>query len=262
MIEITSSSTKAALNDYGFVFTIDYISEGPSAIERTLQRIISQQFETNFTDSYHINLAILDLLGSINDSISRRDTAVLHLYKGHFLQLAGINCTCEEKKKEFFQNAIYEYKEIPKANNIIGEAKYYAQWQIAVLQEWLSTPWVVVQQSLLNSGKFAPYRAEAIKHLILHYKNSKEWAVAYLFSKYSVNNFYGEPPLQDSWLPDIQFYNWRILDYHVSICLHLFRQDEAKEVFTELLTCTRRHPEFFSQQQIEMIMNNKIALQL
>lgn len=121
----------------------------------------------------------------------------------------------------------------------------------------LEEPWCDTMQELLKAYAMDPLRAESIKLIIDHYLGNGEWHLAYLYSKFAKANFSGKNPYPTRLLfVDESLYTWRILEVHAAASFYTNRREESAATFKELQDVMKKHPEYFTPEEVAKINSN------
>jgi len=142
-----------------------------------------------------------------------------------------------------------------------GNAKYFAQMQFAIAYRDSGAEWPEVEEKLLQASRHHPGRGEAMKVIVNHRRQQKEYGIAYMMSSISKQQYFGNVPDQKAWFVEPAYYQWKILNYHASICTKIDNHQEAAETFNELWEISKAHPEYFSPDQMQTIFQNQKAYQ-
>ncbi len=182
------------------------------------------------------------------------------LHGGFFCHEAAKYCNEIEEKKKLLLMALRHY-ELFQGEQISADINYYVQWQLSLVKEQLGYEWTEVEKSLLNASKFHKDRGEAIRHVVQHYRGTQEYGFAYIYSSIAKQNYYGKYAPSMKWFADPAYYQWKVLNYHASICSHLGNGPEAEATFQELWSCGEQHPEYFTEEQFQGLFRNQKAFQ-
>lgn len=164
----------------------------------------------------------------------------------------------KDENDERLRRSIFYYKERANRNDGYKEEIYYSQYRIGTIMVRLEEPWYLTLQELLKAYSIDPLRGESIKTIIDHYLMVGEWNIAYMYSKFAKVNFHGKNPYPQRLLfVDESLYNWKFAESHCASCYYTGRKDEAKVTYNEILTLTKTHPQYFTQEDLNKIEQNK-----
>jgi hypothetical protein len=187
---------------------------------------------------------------------------IKYLYEGHLSHEASKLCNNNAAAYERFLLRSKDcYTEYLISHQHNKEISYFAQWQMGLLQEKLGFQWPEVEETLLRSSTLHPERGEAMRHVIQHYRNTNEYGIAYIYSSIAKDEYFGRLPEDIKWFGDASFYQWKVLNYHASICARIGNTREVEETITKLWKITQDHPEYFTHEQIQSIFKNYQANQ-
>lgn len=198
---------------------------GPEHVEREMTRLlgIDNTAGRNLFDYLHF----IKYLQGIKPH--KRQSFVHNFLLAYFHQQAGNHCSDQNQRKEHFKLAFsnyVSYLDSPEKHQ--PDTKYFSQWQIGKIQESFSHPWPAVEQSYLTTLEYDVSRAEALKAILTYHLSRDHWRVAYIYSSYCMNNFLGKRPLKRCWSVDNDFYDWKILIFHIRILLALGEKQQAQ----------------------------------
>jgi len=166
-----------------------------------------------------------------------------------------------DQNRERLRRSIKYYKERTEINGGYHEEIFYSQYRIGAIMTILEEPWYLTQQELLKAYSIDPLRGESIKVIIDYYLRMGEWNLAYLYSKFAVENFHGKSPYPTRLLfVEEPLYQWKFLETHAATAFYAGKTDEAKKTFKELLNIVKTKPQYFSPDDILKIENNKQIL--
>lgn len=178
------------------------------------------------------------------------------LFNGYlFHSIAGV-VKDKDIQIQMLSNAIVNYDLFLESNNA-HDPKYFAQWQKGLAQEELGMPWSESEETLLMASQYKKDRAEAFKHIIQHYRSTGELGLAYMYSTIVMQQHFGKTPAAIRWGVDPAYYQWKVLNYHISICNKLGNAQEAAETFSKLWKIYQDHPDLFSDEQAQTIFQNQ-----
>lgn len=156
-----------------------------------------------------------------------------------------------DEKNSLCQQAVAHYEEvIKKWKN--GELAFYARYAAAILMQQLDRPWNNIESRLLAAFQALPIRGESIYQIITYYQSKQLWPVAYLFSKFAKEQFFGKTP-KGTWGLDTSFYSWKVLNAHIVSCYGLEKIDEATAAYWQLYRLSADQPALFEPSDISSI---------
>jgi hypothetical protein len=121
----------------------------------------------------------------------------------------------------------------------------------------IEEPWNLTHQELLKAYSMDPLRGESIKTIIDYYLQVGEWSLAYLYTKFAVENFHGKNPYPTRLLfVDESLYNWKFLESHAAACFYCGKNTESKETYNKILQAVKDHPQSFSPEDLKKIEIN------
>ena len=162
-----------------------------------------------------------------------------------------------DENKERLRRSIKYYKERTERNDGYAEEIYYSHYRIGSIMKTLEEPWKDTMQQCLKAYACDPSRGESIKIIIDHYLQMGEWALAYLYSKFAIENFHGKSPYPSRLLfVDNILYKWKFLETHAASCFYTQRKSEAKESYNMLLDVVKNEPSAFTPQELNKVMSN------
>lgn len=143
----------------------------------------------------------------------------IQFYKAHFYHQLAHHSVGRKDVQHFGEKALCYYQTYLELSDQADESKYYAQWQIGMLQDILKYPWMLVEDALLKASAVDPLRGEAVKKIIEHYIQVKEWQMAHHYSQLAMARFWGKNPVAHRrWFVDFDAYDWHIVRAHRTIC--------------------------------------------
>jgi pentatricopeptide repeat protein len=230
------------------------INLGPAYISRLFEMLLIKKGVADVHKlSYSDRLQkYIDLLETNNQKGNHTKRAIICFYLAHFNHQLADNLS--ESKIKFYEKAIYHYQSYLKLTKGAEQSKFYAQWQVGMLLDYLQYPWAAAQDELLKARTIDLCRGEAIKKIIDHYLSTEEWPIAYLFSSYSIEHFYDRNPIASRcWYVDFNCYNWKVLDTQIQVCCKTGKYKEAETVYQELLNYVLEHLYDFNLPAINYI---------
>ncbi len=138
------------------------------------------------------------------------------------------------------------------------EERFYSQYRIACVKRQMECPWPEIHQEALKAYSMDPLRAEPMKLIIEYYFVVGEWHLAYVYTKFCMENFHNKNPFPKRLLfLDESLYRWRFLELHSAACFYTGRLDEAKNVYLQLKAVLDQYPELFSPEDANKIKSNE-----
>lgn len=213
------------------------INLGPLYVERVLDSLLIKRGITNVNSlstevRYNQYLLLLNIMAR---SVSRVQYPVVLFYKAFFFEQSASITTHDDNKAHFQEKALCYYQAFVEIATKVDESRYFALWQIGILQDKLNYPWLETEMSLLNASSIDPIRGEAYKAIIAHYVRNKQWKTAHKHSLIAKNNYAGKNPAATrQWFVDFTFYDSWIIDTHLTICYELGYMQEAHRVSDQI----------------------------
>lgn len=204
-------------------FSAFTINLGPLYVERVFDSLLTREgvkgmVQMNASERFTL---YLDYLKTNINVHNHTQYAVTQFYKGYFCQQLAVHSISQETARHFQEKALCYYQNYLELAEREEESRYYAQWQIGVLQDTLNYPWQQVEKSLLEAATLDPLRGEAVKKIVEHYIHTREWKKAYVHSKSAVEQYLDKNPVAHRrWFVEFDAYNWSVLTRHHKICLH------------------------------------------
>jgi hypothetical protein len=232
---------------------IELIAAGPAFVQNVFSACWGEvkSAGSSLTEKYQ---GIIELIKTGTIIRGKNKTALEQFYLGYFHEQAAFNTTDKKEKRMLLETALSHYHEYMKIGKGKGEENYYSRLHAGYIMHAFGYSWPKTEEVLLNAYETDPARGESMELIIHYYMSVGEYAIAYIFSLFSKDMFYGRMPFPErKWGLDPDFYNWRVLDIHVAICCQLGQFDEAADVFSVLKRQTRIHPELLSQEEITKI---------
>lgn len=204
-------------------FSAFTINLGPLYVERVFDSLLTKEgvksvVEMNAAERFTL---YLDYLKSNIDVHNHTQYAITQFYKGHFYQQLAVHSMANETVRHFQEKALCYYQNYLELAEREDESRFYAQWQMGVLQERLDYPWVQVEESLQRAVAVDLLRGEPTKKIVEHYMGIREWRRAFLHSRISVERYFDRNPIAvRRWFVDLDAYNTTVLSRHQQICLY------------------------------------------
>ena len=183
-----------------------------------------------------------------------RQYIFIQFYIAHFSQQLAGQPGQQEYSRHLREKAICHYESYLELADDTAESRFYAQWQIALLQDELEYPWSQTESSLLRATTFDPLRGEPLKKLIDHYSRKKAWKTAYSLSSLAMRNYFDKHPAATRrWYVDFAAYNWKLIHTHLYTSYKSGQIQEAERAFQQLLGYSRRYPDELANTDIRLI---------
>jgi hypothetical protein len=149
------------------------------------------------------------------------------------------------------------YKERTERTDGYVEEIYYAHYRMGSIMKTLEEPWNLTMQQCLKAYAVDPLRGESIKIIIDYYLQMGEWHLAYLYTKFTYENFHGKNPYPKKLLfVDESLYIWKFAEGHAATCFYTGRTDEARKVYGEILKAVKTNPTAFTPDDLTKIEMN------
>jgi glycosyltransferase involved in cell wall biosynthesis len=162
-----------------------------------------------------------------------------------------------EENEERLRRSLKYYRERVGRTDGYAEEIYYSQYRIGTIMRVIEEPWNLTHQELLKAYSMDPLRGESIKTIIDYYLQVGEWSLAYLYTKFAVENFHGKNPYPTRLLfVDESLYNWKFLESHAAACFYTGKNSESKETYNKILQAVKEHPQSFSPEDLKKIEMN------
>lgn len=197
------------------------INLGPLYVERVFDSLLTREgvkgvVQMSATERFTL---YLEYLKKNIDIHNHTQYAVTQFYKGYFYQQLAAHSIGQETARHFEEKALCYYQNYLELAEREEESRYYAQWQMGMLQDELGYTWAMVEDSLLRAGAIDSVRGEAVKKIVEHYMDTREWKKAYSHSKSAVEKYLDKNPVANRrWFVDFDAYNWTVLTRHNKIC--------------------------------------------
>ena len=162
-----------------------------------------------------------------------------------------------EENEERLRRSLKYYRERVGRTDGYAEEIYYSQYRIGTIMRVIEEPWNLTHQELLKAYSMDPLRGESIKTIIDYYLQVGEWSLAYLYTKFAVENFHGKNPYPTRLLfVDESLYKWKFLESHAAACFYTGKNSESKETYNKILQAVKDHPQSFSPEDLKKIEMN------
>jgi len=203
-------------------FSTFTINLGPLYVERVFDSLLTIEGVKSVVqmNASERSTLYLDYLKSNVNVHNHTQYAITQFYKGHFSQQLAAHSINQETSRHFQEKALCYYQDYLELAEREEESRYYAQWQTGILQDVLTYPWHMAEDSLQKAAALDTLRGEATKKIVEHYTNTLEWKKAYIHSKTAVEKYLNKNPVAHRhWFVDFDAYNWSVLNRHYKICL-------------------------------------------
>lgn len=162
-----------------------------------------------------------------------------------------------EENEERLRRSLKYYRERVGRTDGYAEEIYYSQYRIGTIMRVIEEPWNLTHQECLKAYSMDPLRGESIKTIIDYYLQVGEWSLAYLYTKFAVENFHGKNPYPTRLLfVDESLYKWKFLESHAAACFYTGKNSESKETYNKILQAVKDHPQSFSPEDLKKIEMN------
>jgi len=175
-----------------------------------------------------------------------------HVDKGHrsfkwlfqigttYLNLAGY-CKDDGRKKDYFKEARFWFGEATTVSIEARHERYKLYQNLADVLEKLGEHRADVEETYLKAYSMDKRHAEPLAAIIRAHIRSRQWHQAYLYSSFAVANYHGNKPTGlDIELVEDALYDWELLLYHCTICIHAGRKEEGKAGMSRLKSILRK----------------------
>lgn len=230
-----------------------FLSNGPNHIDDLFEYLfnLEKNMALCLLERYKKYVALLNT-NKINSYIPKKWQ--INFLKGYLHQQVGYYTEEIERKNELYTYSLNNYKTFLDYKKGEKDFQFFAQWQLGVIQELLNFSWAEVEITYLKAFEVYPQRGESIRNILYHYYNLRDWKIGYIYSSFCINHFYGSIPLGNkTWHIDTYFYTWRILYYHIQICLSLGKIEEAKKNYKLLLYHLANNKYDFTTEEVQKI---------
>ena len=191
-----------------------------------------------------------------------------HGREGHFLHTTGqclisaaSYCKNKRERELLYKKGLKYFIEAEQSRDIHFEERYSAQMHISSILYTLRAPWEQVESSYLKAHEIDPVRAEPFHSLIAHQLKNQDWDKAYLYSKWLVDHYQGNAPMDTRGIRIIpSLYGIRALCTHIMICYFSGRIGEGKALYKNILEFTRHFPDRFTYEDLAHIYSNRPSL--
>lgn len=161
------------------------------------------------------------------------------------------------ENEERWRRALKHYKDRIAITEGYEEERFYSQYRVACVKRQLECAWPEVHNEALKAFSMDPLRAEPIKLIIEYYFMIGEWHLAYIYTKFCMDNFHNKNPYPKRLLfIDESLYTWRFLELHSASCFYTGKLEEAKVCYMQLKKLLADSPELFSPEDMNKIQSN------
>lgn len=226
------------------------IAAGPEYVESIFEKLVGLPVGASETERY---LAYIDYLQTNQGKAKKPHYNKVAFLFGYLNEQTALH-TGKKTKDSYKELAFAYYQDFLSFGKACPDTRYYAMWKSGKMQEALGTPWSKVLVTYQSTLELDPIRGEAVGEIIDHYFTASEWRIAYQFSSYCKRVFLNNNPAGlRKWQVNPAFYDWKILDYHVPVCVALRKREEAKETYGALCKFVAAHSDDFSPADIGRI---------
>jgi glycosyltransferase involved in cell wall biosynthesis len=163
----------------------------------------------------------------------------------------------KEENLERLRRSLKYYKERISRPDGYAEEIYYSQYRIGTIMTKMEEPWYKTQNELIKAYNIDPLRGESIKAIIDYYISIHEYNNAYIYSSFAKKVFHGNSPFPKRLLfVDESLYVWKFLEVHSIISFYTGRKEEAKITFSEMVSLSKSHSQYFNESDLKKIESN------
>ena len=232
--------------------SISTIAEGPAFAETLLMARIKEK-DLHPKDRC---LECIEMLKKGTVIEGRQRAAVQNFYLGHFYEQVAARTDDPQASKFFAEAALAHYNSLIRAGGLQGEPFFYAHLRTGQLMNFLGSTWPPCEKILLQAYALAPGRGEPMEAIIRYYLSAQQWAIAYIFSSFSKENFFNKLPVKNiAWGLHDSFYHWKVLDLHTAVCFNAGAMEEAWDTYSTLLQTTTTAPQHFTTEDLKKILD-------
>jgi hypothetical protein len=232
------------------------ISLGPLYVERVFDSLLTLQGVNEVVTMAAIDrfARYLDYLKKRTNNYKWEEFTLIQFYKGHFYQQLANHTPLQEHARHHQEKALCYFQSYLELSHRSDESRFYAQWQIGLMQDLLDYPWKLSENSLLQAHTIDSFRGEPFKALVAHFVRAKDWETAYSYSSFALINYFDKnPAIHRRWFIHFDSYNWTLIHTHLTICYKLGYLNEAEAAWRRILDYERRHPDEFKDSEIRRI---------
>lgn len=215
------------------------INQGPHYLETILDKIAEEQGTGENVDcnSWEDRINVLE---QAKKHITSADKNSYFFLLGYLAFKASTDAISDEQRQYYFEQSLSAFRTYISKQTNDKELNFISHWLKGRIQQSLGDNWGKIEEVFLMAFEANPCRAESLKEIISHYHNEETNRICYIYTIYCRKNFFLQVPKQRNWLVDEDFYTWKILDYHIAVCIALGRSEEAKITYQQLLNQVRR----------------------
>ncbi|WP_143307062.1 glycosyltransferase family protein [Chitinophaga vietnamensis] len=175
-------------------------------------------------------------------------------YVGQSYSAAAMHSTSNQQKMDLLLLARETYQKALNIDNLERDEKYKLKERIADNKIRCGERWSDIQQDLLKAHAIDRRRGEPFCPIIEHYIEKQTWQTAYLYSSFAYKNYHQKKP-KDVDISELRasVYEWQLLFYHYSACLHSGRISEARPLQIELKQLIQNSPQSFTEEAVQHI---------
>lgn len=206
------------------------VNLGPLYVERVFDSVLTRQGIKDIVKMASVRRLNLYLqyLHEKSRYQSRNHFAFNQFYIGHFSHQLALHSKLTENNCHLKEKAICHYETYLDIAKDTAESRFYAQWQLAILQSQTGYHWRDIEKSLSKAVNLDNLRGEPLKELVAHYCYTKAWKKAYHLSRILVErHFEKSPSAVRRWFVDPTVYDWHIIQNHRTICQKIGAVQEA-----------------------------------
>ena len=133
-----------------------------------------------------------------------------------------------------WEKAEYWYGERVKLGGGYWEELYFSQLMVASMQANQKKLISEVLHSYQECCKYDTNRCEHLMPVIRHHQSTRNYPMAYMISKYCLDNCSKNPFPKSTLFIDNQVYDWQILDLHCVNAYYMGKHGEARSAYNKL----------------------------
>ena len=189
-------------------------------------------------------------------AINRKDPRWIFYTAQSYHDSASMPDNLEENRERLRRSMKY-YKERTERTDGYAEEVYYSHYRIGTIMKNMEEPWNLTMQQCLKAYAIEPTRGESIKTIIDYYLQVGEWNLAYLYSKFAIENFHDKNPYPTKLLfVEEALYKWKFAEAHAAACFYTGRKEEAAKTYKQIVDVTKSNPGLFTQDDLNKINTN------
>lgn len=154
-----------------------------------------------------------------------------------------------------WHKAEYWYSERVKRGGGYWEELYFSQLMVAVNKANQKKPVPEILDAYLEAGKYDRNRCEHLIPVIRHYQSTKNYPIAYMMSKYCIDNHSKNPFPKSSLFIDNNVYDWQLYDIHCVNAYYMGKYGESRTTYNKLRKAINKG--VVPESQIERIKANE-----